>query len=463
MRTTLSFVAGLSLAACGTTNNNTTIANPPTANGVFPASGFVGRDLRVEVTGDATSWTTATTVSFGAGVTVNSVSVAGPDDLFADITIAPGATPGLQDVVVTDAGGTFTLTKAFELDAAVNALTAGTLAQGSFAAFEIDNKDHDNPFDTSTDANGAFVNIQITGPSGVSFVVGAVTDNQITGSIFVDTDATPGAVTVASGPSGAQVTSQVTDNLAIAARTATAFTKAAPATGTVGGPLASSLFTFVPTASSLETFTITSTDDSQLPTFALLPASGHWADGFLGETAGFFGNQLSQFIPSIDETAATNAPFFVVVVDQSGATGYPFSLAATETTGTPLTQTAANVSVATAQAATVPAFVTGTLASDASTVFFKVTVTAANVTAGKHIHVVTGNGDPFCDDLIDVFGPGVPSANNSLGESDDMNFHEDFQSPALAAAGTYYVEISASSAGFFDPAHNAYVASIVLD
>jgi hypothetical protein len=223
------------------------------------------------------------------------------------------------------------------------------------------------------------------------------------------------------------------------------------------------LFTFVPTASSLESFTITSTDDSQFPTFALLPASGHWADGFLGETAGFFGNQLAQVIPSIDETAATNSPFFVVVVDQSGATGYPFSLAATETTGTPLTQTAANISAATAQTAAVPVFVTGTLASDASTVFFKVTVTAAEVTAGKHIHVVTGNGDPFCDDLIDVFGPGVPSVNNSIGESDDLNFHEDFQTPALAATGAYYVEISASQAGFFDPAHNAYVASIVVD
>jgi hypothetical protein len=459
----LSLAAGLSLIACGTTNNTTTIANPPTANGVFPASGFVGRDLRVEVTGDATSWSSTTTVSFGAGVTVNSVSVAGPDDLFAEITIAPSATPGLQDVVVTDAGTAFTLAKAFELDASVNSLTAGTLAQGSFAAFEIDNKDHDNPFDTTADANGAFINIKITGPAGANFVIGGVTDNQITGSIFIDTDATPGAVTVASGPSGAQITSQVAANLAIAPRTATAFTKVAPATGTVAGPLASSLFTFVPTASSLASFTITSTDATQAPTFALLPASGHWADGFLGEVQGIFGPQLGAFIPTLEETTATTAPFFVVVEDQSGAAGYPFSVAATEIAGTPLAQTAANVSAATAQVAAVPVFVTGTLANVDATVFFKVTITAANVTAGKHIHVVTGDGDPFCDELVDVFGPGLPSANNLLGASDDLNFHENFQTPAVTAPGTYYVKISASQAGFFDPAHNAYVAAIVLD
>src|ERR1044071_7564481 len=74
--------------------------------GVFPDSGFIGRTTRVEISGDTTSWDASTTVNFGAGVTVSNVEVVSPSSLQADLTIDPAATPGKQDVVITDGGDT---------------------------------------------------------------------------------------------------------------------------------------------------------------------------------------------------------------------------------------------------------------------------------------------------------------------------------------------------------------------
>src|SRR5439155_20176908 len=87
----------------------------PSANGIFPDSGFSGRKVRVEVSGDATNFKDGTTVSFGADVTVDKVSVASPTDLFADITIADTAAVGLRDVTITQGSSNFTLAQSFEV------------------------------------------------------------------------------------------------------------------------------------------------------------------------------------------------------------------------------------------------------------------------------------------------------------------------------------------------------------
>jgi hypothetical protein len=108
----------LALVAACANNNSVT----PTANGVNPSQSFTGREIRVEVSGDATSWKDGATVSFGDGITVKSVSVASPTDLFADITVADTAALGMRDVVVTS-GGTFTLKQAFLLVSPITVTT----------------------------------------------------------------------------------------------------------------------------------------------------------------------------------------------------------------------------------------------------------------------------------------------------------------------------------------------------
>src|SRR5262249_12580732 len=83
----VALVPGCSALGCGTA---------PSPGGGSPAEGFTGRKLRVEISGDATDWKDGATVDFGAGVTVASVTVASPTDLFADITIDPAATVGAR-------------------------------------------------------------------------------------------------------------------------------------------------------------------------------------------------------------------------------------------------------------------------------------------------------------------------------------------------------------------------------
>src|SRR5687768_1594008 len=85
-------------------------------SGVFPHSAFLGRQMRVEISGDTTSWKDGTTVNFGAGVTVANVKVASPTALFADITVAPDAAPGLRDVTVDD----LVMKEAFQLESAIS-------------------------------------------------------------------------------------------------------------------------------------------------------------------------------------------------------------------------------------------------------------------------------------------------------------------------------------------------------
>ena len=53
-------------AACGNEND-------PSVSGVYPTAGFIGRKLRVEVSGDATHWDQSTTVDFGPGITVDAI------------------------------------------------------------------------------------------------------------------------------------------------------------------------------------------------------------------------------------------------------------------------------------------------------------------------------------------------------------------------------------------------------
>ncbi|HSN28199.1 MAG TPA: hypothetical protein VLT45_18060, partial [Kofleriaceae bacterium] len=166
-------------AACGT--DGTT----PTASGVFPAEGFTGRSLRVEISGDATTWKDGATVDFGTGITVNSVDVASPTDLFADITIDPAATVGKNDVTVTNNGKKFTLAKAFELVSPTPITWSGDVAQGGVPFFTIENLDFAHQFDATQDPNtNEYLNTQVTGPAGTRAVVTSVTAFEIQGQML---------------------------------------------------------------------------------------------------------------------------------------------------------------------------------------------------------------------------------------------------------------------------------------
>jgi len=88
----------------------------PTMSTVSPGQGTRGQTLEVTITGTRLDGVNDVgDVSFGAGITVNSLPFQYSTEIRANITISAGATLGLRDVSVSDSGDTYTLASAFEV------------------------------------------------------------------------------------------------------------------------------------------------------------------------------------------------------------------------------------------------------------------------------------------------------------------------------------------------------------
>lgn len=462
----LALALGLTTAAaCGSDKDMPTPGTTPTASGVFPAQAFTGRDAHIEISGDATTWDSSATVSFGAGITVNKVTVASPTDLFADITIDPGATLGARDVTVSD-NGMFTLSQAFQVVSPIELVVQGNAGQGGLPYFNIINHDFDNPFDTTTDPNtGAYVNTVVTGPSGVEFFINAVTQYSISGQAFIDLDAAAGPLSVTSGPQGGtQVTSSLGDNFPVVARTGTALTNDM-ATGTIATYGDSALFAVAATGTPSIVHVALSTQDQNAQLAGGIFVDNKWAD-------------LQGLHTILNNPGTVN----VLVADLGSETGYNFTINAKGemlNVAAEADDTTNNSNASTTQTATLAYEMSpATLSSGTDVDVIKVVISAAD--ANKRLHIVTDAGaDPFTDTQVDVtdlagttsylqdfygggpvdgtecaFGPG------NCGFSSADNTGEDVISDMLPA-GTYYVQISAASQ--FDATDNGYAAAMWLE
>jgi hypothetical protein len=453
----LALVAALSLVACGDDDNNNTgngsgSAVTPTANGVFPAQGFIGRTVRVEVTGDATNWTSSATLSFGAGVTVSNVTAASPTDLFADIQIGKDATPGMQDVTVTDGAGTYTLAKAFEIDSPATVATLGTMAQGSIVEFQVTSTDIANPFDTTSTTDpftGAvtYTNIAFSGPAGVSYLVEQVQSYSIVGFMLIDVDASAGGpFAVESGPSGGNVVESASGSITIASRTATALTAGTAANASYANVFDSQLYTFTPGAAPDATeLTIAATDANAQADVVILPASGHFADwdGFLHPS------------PSPAVYSTQGAQQYYIYWDNSGEKGYTYTIEETDVALTNTTAlSATNSSVATAAALTLPAFGSnGNGNGGNSTQWVKFTIAAGDV--GKKIHVMNG-GNAYMIFTVYPSAADATAGTNALDSGGEL----DYTSPAITKAGTYYISLVEDAA---NSAADDYTLAVYLE
>jgi len=96
---------------------------PPTITAVTPTSGLQWQTLTIVITG--TKFAGPTTISLGAGITVNSVTVNSLTQITANISIA-GAAPGYRDVLVTTPGGTATLTGGFMVIPLITSIGPGS-------------------------------------------------------------------------------------------------------------------------------------------------------------------------------------------------------------------------------------------------------------------------------------------------------------------------------------------------
>jgi len=94
-----------------------TVAVPPPAlEGIDVAAGRQKQTIDVVLTGADLDGATA--VSFGDGITVNSIVAESPTEIRVSMTIDKDAEPGLRDVSVTTPGGTTSLPEAFEVQEA---------------------------------------------------------------------------------------------------------------------------------------------------------------------------------------------------------------------------------------------------------------------------------------------------------------------------------------------------------
>lgn len=95
-----------------------------------------GRSARVEINGNFTKWKESNIVpedvTFGAGITVDAVTISNPGLLFVDITVASDAAPGVRDIDVDGemAVGAFSVIAPFELSVA-------SVSAGGYAFIEI--------------------------------------------------------------------------------------------------------------------------------------------------------------------------------------------------------------------------------------------------------------------------------------------------------------------------------------
>ena len=425
-------------------------------SGVFPSSAFLGRQVRVEISGDTTGWKAGASVDFGAGVTVQNVSVASPTALFADITVMPDAAPGLRDVTVVQGGSKLLLKEAFQLESAISLTFKGTVAQGSIATFAINNHDFDTPFDTTSTGDGFFtpityVGTTIEGPAGITFQIDSMTPYAVTGLAFFDVDAAAGPLKVVSGVDiDAQVTSSLGVDLDVKPRAPMALTANQAVSGNVEASWASQLYTFTPGASpALASFTASATSSDASPGLALLGPSGTF-DEMIGYAQAKTLVQLQAF------------KVYAIYVDAGGGSGYPFQVKANSQTMLTLAEndTANNTAAGAPMLTTAPTLITtATLASLTDADWYAITVTAADV--GKTLRALTTGTDPKTDTVIQFFKANGTAAEAFGDPSDDNGFHEDWTSDPIPAAGKYWVKITASS--YFKPANNTYNAAVWLE
>jgi tartrate dehydratase alpha subunit/fumarate hydratase class I-like protein len=88
----------------------------PTISSVSPSQAVQGQALSVTITG--TNLFGVTTVGFGSEITVNSFTVDNDTQMTASIAVSDSATVGTNDVSVTNAAGTATLTSGFTVNQA---------------------------------------------------------------------------------------------------------------------------------------------------------------------------------------------------------------------------------------------------------------------------------------------------------------------------------------------------------
>jgi hypothetical protein len=420
----------------------------PAINAVIPAEGFSGRSIRVQVSGDGTEFTEAATVVFGDGITVDGVELASPSSLFVNITLAPDAALGLRDIIVTDTDATLTLPESFEVQDALVVVQDSSLSQGGIGFIRIINKDPANPF---------VGDLTVTGGTGTEIIVSSFTGNEISATVFLDTDAAPGPIEVEDALGSSVIVGRGND-LPVQARTATPMQPPGKGTGFAATATMSDLtllFSFTATSALQVGIGFNNSSASFSPTLVWLPG-GKWANA-----RGF--SDADSLIPT-----TAGQQMFLVLFDAEFFTGDEYDVIVAEFEPLPNVVNLAEVepnNVLPQAVSGAQTLFTGALATSNDDDVLKVTLTD-----GQFIRVITTMGpQDAADTEIEVFSDdgsvvGSLDVDDSSIEGpfdDDFIQLGEFLETASQSAGDYFVVIRSSF--FASPVNAAYEASIVVE
>ena len=437
----LALALSVSAFGCGSDDSG----GDESISGVIPGELFVGRSGDILIIGNGTSWEEGgVQVSLGDGVTVDSVTVASPTALLVKATADSAAELGVRDVTVND----LSFAGAFELNSPVQVKALqGQTAQGSVAIVRLQNLDFANPFDTTTTGDGFFtpleyINIAVTAGTGATAQISSVEPYSMELLLLTDVTATagPADLEVLSGPAGEQQSFRYPAAFDIEAREATAISSGSPVTASIDEPYQSVLYSI--SASDLSIVTASTYADSPdaSPAFALLPASGSFA-----ELVTY--SNVANFVA--DDT------YYLVYWDGSGLSGYSYQIGADLQAASALDESEPNQSTTKAQKPeSLPVVLMGASLTDTDEDWIRVKVPAG---ANKTIHAFTYGDDQLTDTWIQLLGS---NGTTVLGTSSDQGFHEDFYSSPMGP-GTYYLKVFPSD--YFDPSHDGYSVAITLE
>ncbi|HQP38698.1 MAG TPA: hypothetical protein PLI95_26110, partial [Polyangiaceae bacterium] len=158
----------------------------PSISAVTPSSAFLGRSVDVVISGNGTTWDAATTVDFGADITVKNLVVASPTAIVATLDVG-NTVVGAHDIKI----GTLEYKGGFKTISAVKLNAQGKLAQGSVAVVDAQQLDFTTPYDTSYTGDGFFTPIVYTGVeipeiTGVTTDIGSVEPYNVSFTAYID-------------------------------------------------------------------------------------------------------------------------------------------------------------------------------------------------------------------------------------------------------------------------------------
>ncbi len=411
----------------------------PSISAVSPTFVAVGTTTLVSLSGFATEWTSAATVSFGAGTHTSKVVAASGTALLVTLQVDATATPGTRDVTVSEGGATQSYKGAFQVLPTVGGTLLGQPAPGGLGVFHLQSNDPSvqlSSFPTINLTPAGLVSTSTLRSSAVAADLLVTVDVVLAdggtpaGSVDLQYVNTSGAVDLTFDFPGA---------IAIGAPSFTAMTPGTPVNGTLTNPYQADTYQLdFPDGGPQYDVVVTSTNDTQV---TLLPPSGRWSSKvFQGPAGGL--------------SPGTPGSYYLTVWNPSGATGqYTLDVNPVPSEVEP------NDDPTTATPLTAGSGIAGQFASLTDLDYFKVTATAADV--GKSFHVVTSPGDSLCDTVVDA----LDSAGVSLGgPSDDASFHEDFTSAPIPAAGDYAIEVYESSyVSSYDPTRSHYLLRVTIE